>query len=64
MIKQNAEVTTKLEELTRLVTAVSQASARPASDGISSEPTETHATVSPGQQEDVEQHVGTDGCGT
>jgi len=56
--QQHAEVKTKLEELTRLVTTASHASARPASDDIRGIPVETCTTVSPGQQEDVERRVG------
>jgi len=57
LVEQQAEVKTKLEELTRLMTTASQALARPASDDISGIPVETCTTVSPGQQEDIERHV-------
>jgi len=59
--QQHAEVKTKLEELTRLVTTACHEPARPASDDISGEPAETHTQVSLGHQEDVERHIGADG---
>ncbi|KAI4914528.1 hypothetical protein J4E85_010593 [Alternaria conjuncta] len=59
--QQQNEVKNKLEELTRLLTTASQASAPPASVRDSGSPAETHAQASPGQQEDIERHVDAEG---
>ncbi|KAI4671049.1 uncharacterized protein J4E88_009445 [Alternaria novae-zelandiae] len=61
LIEQQAEVKARLEELTRLVVTASQAPVRLENMSVSGIPAETHVTVSPGQQEDVERHVGDEG---
>jgi len=59
--QQYAEVKTQLEELTRLVTTGSQASARPASVGDSGSTAESPTIIAPRQQGAFLRHVHDEG---
>jgi len=61
LMEQQAEVKARLEELTRLVTRASQVPVRMENISDSGIPAETHVTVSPGQQEYIERHIGAEG---
>ena len=61
--KLHGEVMNKLEDLTRLVTLASQASARPASVSDSGSPAGAQGAVLPVQQEATQSCPGAEGTG-